>query len=81
MDVWVIESGEYEQRGVNGVAASVETAAKFIRAGYGEPYVVKWDAPIQCGDEWELHGHFSAVLGYSSDHEAIYTFTKYTLAD
>ncbi len=74
MEVWVIESGEYEQRGVNGVAVSVAAAVEWLKALYPPPYVVTWGEPAQ--DEYYLPkfvifritGHFEAVQGYSVKH-------------
>lgn len=80
MFVWVIESGNYEQRYVYGVADSIESAVAFLREEYAPPYVVAWDAPyIQDERTAYMRGKFSRVLNYSTEHEAVYTFTRYDL--
>jgi hypothetical protein len=80
--VWIIETGDYEQRYVFGIATSPEKAAAYIRSTYDEPYVIEWESLAHTPwgdnggepyDEYELVGHFSAVQGYSTEHTAKYT--------
>ncbi len=68
MKVYVIESGEYEQRSVDGVAVSLEAAVAFVKTRYGAN-IVKWDdVALQAypGTDlviYELNGH--SDVGYS----------------
>lgn len=75
MHVWIIEAGEYNQRGVFGVALSPEGAVAAVKAEYGPPYIVKWDEPVYDGGEWRLVGHFSEVLGKSTQHDCAFDIT------
>lgn len=79
MDVWVIEHGDYEQRGVWGVASSAEAATKLVRDTF-KSYPVKWDDPI-CHNErnWTLTGHFKARSGYCAEHSSDYDFSCYAV--
>jgi len=44
MKVWVIETGDYEQRIIFGIAASPEAAVAYIKAEYSQPpYIVQWE--------------------------------------
>lgn len=70
--VWLVESGEYEQRGVFGVYASVAAAVAGIKDTYSEPYVVSWQALAEVGDEWQLVGDFARVPGYCVNHRGVY---------
>jgi hypothetical protein len=80
LDVWVIESGDYEQRSVNGVADSVESAVAYVRTTYAPPYIVAWEAVVIQDDESAYRkGKFARVLNYSIECEAIYTFSRYDL--
>jgi hypothetical protein len=71
--VYVVESGDYEQRGVVLVAASVEAAFAAVKAIYGAPYRVHW----QQADAETLVGDFEAIDGYSTQHTAYYDVTEY----
>ncbi len=70
MKVWIIESGEYEQRSVDGVAVSLEAAVSFVKTRYGAN-IVKWDDAARQeypGTDlviYELNGH--SDVGYSLD--------------
>jgi hypothetical protein len=46
--VWVVESGEYEQRSVDLVAATVGDAVAAVKERYSDPhYVIAWHEPVQ----------------------------------
>jgi hypothetical protein len=77
MKVWVIESGEYENRGVDGVAISTDAADRFIRARFPAPYIVTWNRV----DDTTLVGEFEQVLGRSTRHQSTYDFTEYEVGD
>ena len=82
MTVWLIESGEYEQRGVWGVADSVVSAVEFIKQKFPPPHQVSWDEPVQLDDDtWRLTGAFGAVQYYSIEHENTFDITKYEVYD
>jgi len=77
---WVIESGDYEQRFVNGVAASAASAVEWLKAKYRHPYLVTWDEPTQTdADVVEITGHFEAVLHYSTKHDCTFRIERYAL--
>ncbi len=79
-EVWVVETGEYEQRHVWLVAESPEAAAAEIKRQYGSPYVVEWDELKADGDHYALTGRFSAVPGYSTEHRGRFDMTRYPVA-
>lgn len=67
--VWLIYNGEYEDRDVIGVAASLTDAVVFIKNHYPAPYVVTWEGPSQSADnEWSLSGQFESVPRFSVRH-------------
>lgn len=85
MKVYIIETGEYSQRGVWGVADSVEAAVEHIKAAYPAPYIVSW-RELQHEvwgegkyEEWRLVGDFSAVAGKSTWHTASYDISDVEL--
>lgn len=76
--VWIVESGDYEQRGIDLVAASPEAAVAAIKGRYDNGhYVVRWEDPTSDDRGWTLVGHFDAVPGWSTEHRAIYDITEY----
>lgn len=84
MKVWIIESGEYEQRHVFGVAVSLERAIQLIKDEHPPPYIVKWDdfEPWPEGPERGfLVGHFTAVPGYATGHTAEYDIQPFEVAE
>lgn len=78
--VWIVEEGDYEQRGVVLVAASLDAAVNEIKRMYGPPYRVAWD-DLNYDDETSpcLTGHFEGVRGYSTTHTAHYSISKMPL--
>lgn len=80
MKVWIIESGDYEQRHVEGVAVSVATAVEFLKMAYGPPYLVAWEEVRQTDPYvFELTGHFEAVQHYSIKHDCTFEIEEYEL--
>lgn len=76
MDVWVIESGEYEQRSVYGVAESIAAAAAFVRKFYvSETRPIRWDEPVRTYDDdsYSMTGHVDGIGPIEHD------FTRYDL--
>lgn len=73
--VWVVESGEYEQRSIDLVAVSRESAIDAIKALYGPPYVVTWEID----KHGELLGHFKGIRGLSTEHTAVYSIDEWPL--
>lgn len=71
MKVWVCESGDYEQRGIDGVWDSLEHGIAGVKADYGAPYVVEWVTKKET-----LVGHFARVNGYSIEHICSFYFTE-----
>lgn len=67
MKVWLVESGEYEQRGVVGIYESLEAAEACIKARYAPPFpdIVRWEPLEQSVDGWTLTAHFEKLNGYS----------------
>ena len=72
-----MESGEYEQRGVDAVFASPDAALPYLRNLYGIPYVVDWIGPVK--DDWGFYieGVFQRVIGYSTNHTARYELAEW----
>ena len=78
--VYIVESGEYEQRFVQGIFSSVENAIASIKRPYTAPYIVKWDDPRHDGEGViTLVGNFSRVEGYCGDGPAEWTITPITV--
>ena len=79
--VYIVETGDYEQRDIMFVAASPEAAKCEIHATYSSSYIVDWDElkpnPLMGDDCWLLAGRFDEVLGYSTRHTAKYEITPY----
>ena len=69
--VWVVESGDYDQRMVVCVAASRDAAVSHVKDVYGPPYVVQWSERETHSDGGlTLTGTFQAVPGKSTSHTA-----------
>lgn len=84
MKVFVIETGEYEQRYVVGVAVSVDAAVRSIKETHKQPpYSIEWSAPEKDthGDGWTLQGDFAARAGYSTKHTAFFSMEPFDLAE
>lgn len=75
--VWIVETGDYEQRGTMAVYSSPEAAEAGIKATFGPPYIVRWE-PLERGQQstsgysYHLTGHFEAVNHYSIEHTGHY---------
>ena len=77
--VHVVETGEYEQRFVFGVYASIDAAVRGIKAAYGPPYIVRWHQ-VEPGEDFvTLTGDFEAVPDYSIKHRAHFDITEMEL--
>ena len=83
--VWLIETGEYAQRDVFGVASSLDAAVAYVKRAYGPPYVVEWEDVEQ--DEWQkehnwwtLVGNFEGVQGYSTRHRGVYDISPWPVS-
>ena len=77
MTIWVIESGEYEQRGVDGVALSPDHGLQFLQDRYKDPYVVKWLPLERNGNGASVTGQFEAVQGFSIKHTCRFDMTEH----
>lgn len=88
MKVWVVESGDYEQRGIDLIAESVEAAVAALKARYGSPYIVEWGeieerSGVTQGNPWReltLKARHSHVPGYAVGHTNTYTFSEWDVA-
>ena len=80
MDVWVIETGDYSERGVFGVASSLEAAVHYVKARYQGPYIVAWEEKTDSQGELYLEGRFEFVSHHSTEHKARYDFVRYAVA-
>ncbi len=80
MRVWIVESGDYEQRGIDLVAESLEAAIKAIKERYGPPYIVEWDELNE--DKWglSLTGNFAHVAGKSAEHTGTFEIAAWDVA-
>lgn len=75
MKVWVIETGEYAEAFVWGVAASLESAVQSVKDAYRAPYIVRWEERLD-QERPCLVGHFAAVKGKSTEHTAVFNFDQ-----
>jgi hypothetical protein len=75
--VWVVEQGVYEQRGVEGVYASLEAAIADhpVRAPRPTPYYHRWPTEREGG--WQLQNDGSWSNGL--DHDSAKTITPLPL--
>jgi hypothetical protein len=69
--VWLVETGEYEQRHVFGIYASRADAVEGIKRTFQAPYRVVW---TEEGDV--LVGAFEGVQGYSTRHTGYYSLEE-----
>jgi hypothetical protein len=72
MTVWLIETGEYEQRYVMAVCESLAAALAHIKQVFSAPYRVQWQEPTTEDGQTTLRGDFEAVLNYSTHHTAVF---------
>lgn len=70
--VWIVETGDYEQRHVAGIYVSLEAAVDGIKETYKPPYRVAWYEVEHGEDCSTLTGDFEAVLHYSIEHTAYF---------
>ena len=70
--VWVVETGEYEDRFIVGIYDSRKSAIEGIKEPYGSPYVVRWEQ-----NERILTGHFEEVANYCTKHSADFEIDLY----
>ena len=75
--VWIIETGDYEENFVFGVAASLDSAVSYIKKTYNSPYYVVWSDVKMSGEGGAtLYGYFAAVDGYSTKHNEEYSISE-----
>ncbi len=80
MTVYIVESGDYEQRGVDLVADSMDAAARAIQRRYSSPpYVVEWKPVLVVDGIGTLVGEFADVPGWSVGHTGVFEITAYEL--
>ena len=83
--VYVIEHGEYEDRCISGIAASLDAAVKFVKTTYSSPYIVRWEELVHResgkSEYWTLSGNFSAVQGYSIEHKGEFDITPWVVSE
>lgn len=78
--VWVMETGDYEQRFVSGVYSSPEVAFDILRETYRSPYVVTWNGIEVEGEDYAtITGQFEAVQGLSTKHASGFELTRYEI--
>lgn len=77
MNVWIIETGNYEGRYIFGVAESVDAAVATIKAAFAAPYRVRWEEVVIGSEEAQLIGEFEQVPGFSTRHTGLFTMTCY----
>ena len=71
MNVWMVQTGEYEDRHVVGLYISKDVAVASVKDRYKPPYKVTWREAQDC-----LIGTFENVSGYSIAHTAAYDITE-----
>lgn len=74
--VWIVEAGDYEQRGIWAVAESVEAAVQSIKDPH-EGYTVRWEGPTGGGDAYQLIGHFAGDPGKAIKHDACFDIDRH----
>lgn len=80
MDVYVMESGEYEQRHVCGVFSSIDAARRDLERTYAPPYRVTWrEESTEDGGRHAFIGEFEGVMGLSTPHTGTYDLTRTTV--
>lgn len=81
MKVWVMESGDYEQRMAYGVFSSPEAAQVWLHKTYADPYIVEWGRMEidPDGEHAEIVGRFEHVRHKSTRHTAFFDLTKFTI--
>jgi hypothetical protein len=82
--VWLVEAGEYEDRMVFHVAASLDAAVEAVKRAYAPPYVVRWESiqrQPEPGRGWRLTGHFEAVAGKSVRHTGHFDIEEWDVED
>lgn len=77
--VFVVETGDYEQRYVFGVFSSVAAAIAGIKEKFGSPYAVSWDELVQDEHGMRITAHFKAVNHCSVMHDAEFEITEMEL--
>ena len=77
MKVWLAWTGDYENRGVDGVYASREAAIEGTKRTYGPPYKVEWTLD----SDGYLVGTFESVPGYSTNHRASWGFEEWEVEE
>lgn len=76
MKVWVVQSGEYEQRGIDLIAESFDAAVEALKRRYAPPYVVTWDEPVH--EPYEgIGATFASVRGYSVAHSTFFDIQEW----
>ena len=83
-EIWVCDTGEYEQAYTFGAWRSLDAAIASVKEEmYGPPYIVQWE-DVEGPNKWDetlLTGHFTAVAGYSTRHTAYFSFRTWELSD
>lgn len=79
--VWLVESGEYEQRGVDLVGATKASAAAALRRSYGPPYRVEWVDHLDDPERPHMIGRFEDVAGFSTEHVSWFYFSERPVKD
>ena len=62
---------------VVGVAASPEAAVALVKSRYDDHYKIAWGEPNDEG----IAAHFTGVVGYSTEHDAEWSFTPYEISE
>ncbi len=80
--VWVVEHGDYDERGIVLVAATDDAAVKAVKDSYPPPYIVRWDR--LCGSRRSgrrvLTGHFEAVQHFSTKHQDDFEIQRWSVS-
>lgn len=80
--LWIIETGDYEERYVFCVCETPSAGFAHVIATFGSPYVVAWRDIKQTRDDadgfkqFTLTGDFSGVHGFSTQHTANFDATE-----
>ena len=81
--VWLIQSGTYEDRYVVGIASSLDAGVRVVKERYGAaPQVVTWRDPYRYSDDnWSLAGEFDIGLTSCWRRKTTFHFQRYDVDD
>ena len=83
-EVYIVEAGDYEQRCIMFVAASIEDVERKLKEDHPPPYIVSWRRELNPRHpDWcpTIIGDFELVGGLSIKHTQRYEVSVYDVED